>query len=110
MCCHNIASIEFCYSSKFFPHFSWQNGRKCLFVSPDPVNANEEQYITNANDNIFLNYDTSVLSLNPKTVKNATSVHANMIATYELNYKEGKGHDIESDLSKHGKYLCGLKT
>jgi len=50
----------------------------------------EEQYITNANDTIFLNYNASVLSPNPKIMKNATSAHANMIATYELSYKKGK--------------------
>jgi hypothetical protein len=49
----------------------------------------EEQYITNANDTILLDYDASHLSLNPKVVKNATSAHSDMIAAYELNYKKG---------------------
>ena len=59
----------------------------------------EEQYITNPNDTIFLNYNASVLNLNPKIVKNATSTHADMIATYELSYKKGKviGLGIYSD-------------
>jgi hypothetical protein len=32
MGCDNIVSIEFCYSSKLFPHFSWRNGHKWLQV------------------------------------------------------------------------------
>jgi hypothetical protein len=67
----------------------------------------EEQYITNANDTIFLNYNASVLSLNPKIVKNATSAHASMIATYELSYKKGKviGLGIYSDVVINNRYF-----
>ena len=58
-------------------------------VNPFGYNHREEQYITNPNDTILLNYNASIsLSLNPKIVKNAA--HANMIATYELNYKKGR--------------------
>ena len=46
--------------------------------------------ITNANDTILLDYNASLSTLNPKVSKNATSAHANMIATYELNYKKGR--------------------
>ena len=67
----------------------------------------EEQYITNANDTIFLNYNASVLSPNPKIAKNATSAHANMIATYELSYKKGKviGLGIYSDIVINNRYF-----
>jgi hypothetical protein len=59
-------------------------------VNPFGYNHREEQFITNANDTILLNYNASHSSLNPKISKNATSAHANMIATYELNYRKGK--------------------
>ena len=67
----------------------------------------EEQYITNPNDTIFLNYNASVLNPNPKIVKNATSAHANMIATYDLNYKKGKviGLGIYSDVIINNRYF-----
>ena len=67
--------------------------------NPFGYNHHEEQYITNVNDTIFLNYNASVLNLNPKIVNNANSTHANMIATYELSYKKGKvfGMGIYSD-------------
>jgi hypothetical protein len=67
----------------------------------------EEQYITNANDTIFLNYNASVLSPNPKIVKNATSAHWNRIATYELSYKKGKviGLGIYSDVVINNRYF-----
>ncbi|MFZ0515144.1 MAG: N,N-dimethylformamidase beta subunit family domain-containing protein [Candidatus Nitrosopolaris sp.] len=67
--------------------------------NPFGYNHREEQHITNVNDTIFLNYNASVLNLNPKIMKNATSTHADMIATYELSYKKGKviGLGIYSD-------------
>ncbi|MFY9795553.1 MAG: hypothetical protein WAJ93_07675 [Candidatus Nitrosopolaris sp.] len=58
--------------------------------NPFSYNHREEQYITNANDTIFLNYNASVLGLNPKIVENAAAAHAYIIATYELSYKKGK--------------------
>jgi N,N-dimethylformamidase beta subunit-like protein len=83
-------------------------GCKITFVN-NPFNYyhREEQYITNANDTIFLNYNASVLSPNPKIVKNATSAHANMIATYELSYKKGKviGLGIYSDVVINNRYF-----
>lgn len=54
-------------------------------VNPFGYNHREEQLLTNANDTILLNYNASRSSLNTKISKNATSAHANMIATYELN-------------------------
>lgn len=57
--------------------------------NPFGYRHHEEQYITNPNDTILLNYNASILSLNPKTVKNATSAHALTIAAYELNYRKG---------------------
>jgi uncharacterized membrane protein len=57
--------------------------------NPFAYRHHEEQYITNPNDTILLNYKASVLSLNPKTVKNATSAHSLTIAAYELNYRKG---------------------
>jgi hypothetical protein len=58
--------------------------------NPFAYTHHEEQYITNPNDMILLNYNASLLSKNPKSVKNATSAHAYMIAAYELNYKKGR--------------------
>jgi N,N-dimethylformamidase beta subunit-like protein len=58
--------------------------------NPFGYHHREEQYVTNANDTILLNYNASLLSLNPKIVKNATSAHADTIAAYELNYKKGR--------------------
>jgi hypothetical protein len=67
------------------------NACKVTFANnPFGYNHREEQYVTNANDTILLNYNASLLNLNPKLVKNATSAHADMIATYELNYKKGR--------------------
>jgi hypothetical protein len=67
------------------------NACKVTFANnPFGYNHREEQYVSNANDTILLNYNASRLSLNPKLVKNATSAHANMIAAYELNYKKGR--------------------
>jgi hypothetical protein len=57
--------------------------------NPFAYHHHEEQYITNPNDTILLNYNASVLSLNPKTAKNATSAHSLTIAAYELNYRKG---------------------
>jgi hypothetical protein len=67
--------------------------------NPFGYTHNEEQQITNANDTILLNYNASVIGLDPKSVKNATSAHAHMIATYELSYKKGRviGLGIYSD-------------
>jgi hypothetical protein len=73
-----VGSNSFCYS--------------CIIrYANNPFNYphREEQYITNPNDTILLNYNASFLSLNPKIVKNPTSAHAYMIAAYELNYKKG---------------------
>ena len=75
--------------------------------NPFQYRHQEEQYITNANDTIFLNYNASVLNLNPKIVKNATSTHADMIATYKLSYKKGKviGLGIYSDRVIDNRYF-----
>jgi hypothetical protein len=62
---------------------SFCTGCKITFANnPFNYHHREEQYISNSNDTIFLNYNASVLSPNPKILKNATSAHANMIATY----------------------------
>lgn len=58
--------------------------------NPFGYNHHEEQYLTNPNDTVLLNYNASILSPNPKVVKNATIAHAHMIAAYELNYKRGR--------------------
>jgi hypothetical protein len=87
---------------------SFCTGCKITFANnPFSYYHREEQYITNANDTIFLNYNASVLSLNPKIVKNATYAHANMIATYELSYKKGKviGLGIYSDVVINNRYF-----
>jgi hypothetical protein len=39
--------------------------------------------------NATLNNNASVRSLNPKSVKNATSAHALTIAAYELSFRKG---------------------
>jgi hypothetical protein len=87
---------------------SFCTGCKITFAN-NPFNYyhREEQYITNPNDTIFLNYNASVLSPNPNIVKNATSAHANMIATYELSYKKGKvvGLGIYSDVVLNNRYF-----
>jgi hypothetical protein len=87
---------------------SFCTGCKITFAN-NPFNYyhREEQYITNPNDTIFLNYNASALSPNPNIVKNATSAHANMIATYELSYKKGKviGLGIYSDVVINNRYF-----
>jgi hypothetical protein len=79
--------------------------------NPFGYKHHEEQYITNANDTILLYYNASVLSLSPNVVKNVTSAHANMIATYELNYKKGRviGLGMYSDtIIDHRNFLVFL--
>jgi hypothetical protein len=58
--------------------------------NPFGYTPHEEQYLTNPNDTVLLNYNASVLSPNPKAAKNATIDHEWTVATYELNYKKGK--------------------
>ncbi len=79
--------------------------------NPFGYNHREEQQVTNANDTILLNYNSSVLSLNPKLLKNATSAHSQMIGAYELNYKKGRviGLGIYSDdIIDHRNFLVFL--
>ena len=79
--------------------------------NPFGYDHREEQQITNANDTILLNFNASLLNLNPKLVKNATSAHSNMIAVYELNYKKGKviGLGMYSDeIIDHRNFLIFL--
>jgi hypothetical protein len=87
---------------------SFCTGCKITFAN-NPFNYyhREEQYITNPNDTIFLNYNASALSPNLNIVKNATSAHANMIATYELSYEKGKviGLGIYSDVVINNRYF-----
>jgi hypothetical protein len=67
--------------------------------NPFGYNQREEQYLTNPNDTILLNYNASILSPYPKLAKNATLDHARVIAAYELDYKKGRvlGLGIYSD-------------
>ena len=85
---------------------------KITFASnPFGYSHREEQYITNANDTILLNYNASHSSLNPKISRNATSTHADMIATYELSYKKGRviGLGMYSDvIIDHRNFLVFL--
>src|SRR5205823_2463073 len=83
-----VGSNYFCFSCKT----SFAN-------NPFGYIHREEQYISNPNATILLNYNSSALSQNPKIVKNATSAHLHMVAAYELNYKKGKviGLGIYSD-------------
>ena len=68
-------------------------------TNPFGYNQREEQYLSNPNDTILLNYNASVLSPNPKLAKNATLDHERVIAAYELDYKKGRviGLGIYSD-------------
>jgi hypothetical protein len=67
--------------------------------NPFGYNQREEQYLTNPNDTILLNYNASILSPYPKLAKNATVDHERVIAAYELDYKKGRviGLGIYSD-------------
>jgi hypothetical protein len=67
--------------------------------NPFGYKQHEEQYLTNPNDTILLNYNASILSPIPKLAKNATLDHERVIATYELDYKKGRviGLGIYSD-------------
>jgi hypothetical protein len=68
----------------------------------------EEQYITNPNDQILMNYNASIMKKIPKFVGKA------LVATYVLNYQKGKiiALGIYSDdlitNKKFQKYLDGL--
>src|SRR5215831_2461385 len=77
-------------------------------INPFNYSHHEEQYITNANDTIFLNYNASVPD--PNIVKNATSAHANMIARYELSYRKGKviGLGLYSDVVINNRHFLML--
>jgi N,N-dimethylformamidase beta subunit-like protein len=81
----------------------WVGSNFLCFLSPCRITfANnpfgythhEEQYLTNPNDTILLNYNASVLSPDPKLAKNATLDHERVIATYELNYGKGRVIDL----------------
>jgi hypothetical protein len=68
--------------------------------NPFGYTHDEEEYITNPNDTVFLNYNASFSSLIPAIMKNnLTAAHMHMVAAYELNYKKGKviGLGIYSD-------------
>jgi hypothetical protein len=67
--------------------------------NPFGYNQREEQYLTNSNDTILLNYNASILSPYPKLAKNTTLDHERVIAAYQLDYKKGRviGLGIYSD-------------
>jgi hypothetical protein len=83
--------------------------RLCILVHRGDIltQASQDRPGNTCRDTIFLNYNASVLNPNPNIMKNATSAHANMIATYELNYKKGKviGLGIYSDVVINNRYL-----
>ena len=57
--------------------------------NPFEYTHREEQYLTNSNDSILLNYNESLSTLNPNTPRNVTFAHIFTIGAYELKYKKG---------------------
>lgn len=57
--------------------------------NPFEYTHREEQYLTNSNDTILLNYNESLSNLNPNTPRNVTLAHIFTIGAYELKYKKG---------------------
>ncbi len=57
--------------------------------NPFEYTHREEQYLTNSNDTILLNYNESLSTLNPNTPRNVTFAHVFTIGAYELKYKNG---------------------
>jgi hypothetical protein len=78
-----VGSNFFCFSC-----------RTTFAYNPFGYTHREEQYISNPNATILLNYNASALSPNPKIAKNATSTHLHTVAAYELTYKRGKVIDL----------------
>lgn len=57
--------------------------------NPFEYTHREEQYLTNSNDTLLLNYNESYSTLNPNTPKDVTSAHIYTIGAYVLQYKKG---------------------
>ena len=57
--------------------------------NPFKYTHREEQYLTNSNDAVLLNYNESLSTLNPNTPKDVTFAHIYTIGAYELKYKKG---------------------
>ena len=57
--------------------------------NPFEYTHREEQYLTNSNDTILLNYNESLSTLNPNTQRNVTFAHIYTIGAYELKFKKG---------------------
>ncbi|HEY5631448.1 MAG TPA: N,N-dimethylformamidase beta subunit family domain-containing protein, partial [Nitrososphaeraceae archaeon] len=49
----------------------------------------EEQYLTNNNDTLLLNYNESYSTLNPNAPKDLATAHSYTVGAYELQYKKG---------------------
>jgi hypothetical protein len=76
--------------------------------NPFGYKSHEEQYLTNPNDIILLNYNASVLNPNPKLSRNATIDHEYVVATYGLSYEKGKVISFgifSDDLMNHPKFI-----
>ncbi|HET7149044.1 MAG TPA: N,N-dimethylformamidase beta subunit family domain-containing protein [Candidatus Nitrosopolaris sp.] len=87
-------------------------GCKMTFANnPFGYNHHEEEYVTNPDDIILLNYNVSITSPNPKVVKNATSAHEHTVAVYELNYRKGRVIGLgmySDDVIDHHNFLVFL--
>ena len=57
--------------------------------NPFEYTHREEQYLTNNNDTLLLNYNESYSTLNPNTTKDLATAHAYTVGAYELQYKKG---------------------